>query len=188
MIWINFVRDLKSTASRLVSVAIITCIAVLVYTGLNGILYNIDSISNGYFDRQNVADYWITGVGLSQGDCRALQKLPGVTGVQPRIVYEAEPRGLSGVVVQLYAVGDFEINRPYLVEGRLPASNRELLMSDAFADVQGFRVGDMVELPWRIRTRPWAYRCAAWPKTRSACIMWIKRPPRPIIQNTALRI
>lgn len=146
MIWINFLRDLKSTASRLVSVAIITCIAVLVYTALNGMIYNIDVIATGYFQRQNVADYWINGVGLSEGDCRTLQKLPGVTGVQPRIVYEAEPRGREGVVVQLYAVGDYAINKPYLTAGRLPASDREILLSGAFAQAQGIRLGDMYEM------------------------------------------
>ena len=37
MIWKNFVRDLRRTASRLISVSIITMIAVMVYTALSGI-------------------------------------------------------------------------------------------------------------------------------------------------------
>ena len=61
MIWKNFLRDLRHTASRLVSVSIITLIAVMVYTALSGILYNLERISGEYLEGQNVADYWLTG-------------------------------------------------------------------------------------------------------------------------------
>ena len=42
MIWRNFFRDLRQTAPRMISVVLITMIAVMVYTGLNGVLYNAD--------------------------------------------------------------------------------------------------------------------------------------------------
>lgn len=118
MIWKNFVRDLRRTASRLISVSIITMIAVMVYTALSGILTNIERISASYLDGQNVADYWLTGVNLDQGDCRTLEGIAGVTGVQPRVVLDAEERHDSSVTLQLYAVpGDYAINTPYVVEG-----------------------------------------------------------------------
>ena len=86
MIWKNFLRDLRHTASRLVSVSIITLIAVMVYTALSGILYNLERISGEYLEGQNVADYWLTGANLDAGDCRILAGMDGVTGVQPRVV------------------------------------------------------------------------------------------------------
>ena len=124
MIWKNFVRDLRRTASRLISVSIITMIAVMVYTALSGILTNIERIPASYLEGQNVADYWLTGVNLDQGDCRTLEGIAGVTGVQPRVVLDAEERHDSSVTLQLYAVpGDYAINTPYVVEGRLPESS-----------------------------------------------------------------
>ena len=39
MIWKNFVRDLRRTASRLISVSIITMIAVMVYTALLSLIH-----------------------------------------------------------------------------------------------------------------------------------------------------
>ena len=111
MIWKNFVRDLRRTASRLISVSIITLIAVMVYTALSGILFNLDRISEQYLEGQNTADYWLTGTSLDAGDCRTLAELPGVTGVQPRIVLDAEERYDSDVTLQLYAVPeDYAIN------------------------------------------------------------------------------
>ena len=55
MLWRNFFRDLKSTLSRLVSVILITMLAVMIYTGLNGVRYNVNRISDTYYGAQNVA-------------------------------------------------------------------------------------------------------------------------------------
>ena len=147
MIWKNFLRDLRHTASRLVSVSIITLIAVMVYTALSGILYNLERISGEYLEGQNVADYWLTGTNLDAGDCRILAGMDGVTGVQPRVVMDAEERYDSDVTLQLYAVPeDFAINTPYVVAGRLPESSREIVLSDVLAQARGLQIGDWYEL------------------------------------------
>lgn len=146
MIWLNFLRDLKSTVSRLISVMIITMIAVMVYTALMGIPYNVDLITSGYYDRQNAADYWITGVNLDRGDCRVLSQLPGVTGAQPRVVFDAEARGDSSIILTLYAVPDYSVNTPLIIEGSLPADSREMAVSDRFARAHGLGPGDFYEL------------------------------------------
>lgn len=147
MLWRNFFRDLKSTLSRLVSVIFITMIAVMVYVALNGIFYNVAQINSAYFDGQNVADYWITGTDLDRRDCRVLEQIPGVTGVQPRLVFDANKRGDESVTLALYAVAeDYSINTPYLVEGRLPAGEREMVISDQFASAHGLEIGDFYEM------------------------------------------
>ena len=44
MLWLNFLRALKGTLPRLVSVILITAIAVTVYAALGGITYNVRRI------------------------------------------------------------------------------------------------------------------------------------------------
>lgn len=147
MIWRNFIRDLRHTASRLISVMIITMLAVAVYTGLSGIPYNVDLICDGYFDAQNLADYWITGIYLDQADCRKLAQLSGVTGVQPRVVADGEKRGDSSITLELYGVSaNPTINMPLLSAGTMPSSSREVLLSELFAQAQGISVGEWYEL------------------------------------------
>ena len=121
-------------------------IAVMVYTALMGIPYNVDLITGSYYDAQNAADYWITGVNLDREDCRTLSQISGVTGVQPRVVYDAEEQGNSAVVVSLYAVPDYSINTPLLIEGSLPAGGREMAISDVFARAHGLSPGDFYTL------------------------------------------
>ena len=106
MIWLNFLRDLKGTMSRLISMILITAIAVTVYVALSGITYNVRLICSNYYDEQNIADYWITGIGLDKADCRMLESLPGVTGVQPRITVEVQDKNDSSITLALYAVPD----------------------------------------------------------------------------------
>lgn len=147
MIWLNFLRDLKGALSRLVSVILITAIAVTVYIALSSITYNVRLICSTYYESQNVADYWITGTGLDRADCRTLAALPGVTGVQPRITLEAQEKNDTSITLALYAVPDsYAINTPYLVEGALPASSRQMVLSDEFARANGLSVGDWYEI------------------------------------------
>ena len=179
MIWKNFVRDLRRTASRLISVSIITMIAVMVYTALSGILTNIERISASYLEGQNVADYWLTGVNLDQGDCRTLDGIAGVTGVQPRVVLDAEERHDSGVTLQLYAVpGDYAINTPYVVEGRLPESSREIVLSDTLARARGLdarQVLAMVGLGDRLNNFP--AQCSGGEQQRGAIARALAKNP-----------
>lgn len=146
MIWLNFFRALKSTLSRLVSVIIITVLAITVYVALSGITYNVRLFCSRYFSGQNVADYWITGTRLDQADCRLLESLPGVTGVQPRILLDAQKKGDSSYTLSLYGVADYEMNIPCLMAGSLPSDDRQMVVSDEFARANGLSVGDWYDM------------------------------------------
>ena len=147
MLWLNFLRALKGTLPRLVSVILITAIAVTVYAALGGITYNVRRICDQYYTEQNVADYWITGTNLDRADCRTLLALPGVTGVQPRVSLEVQEKGDSAITLALYAVPDtYEMNTPYLIAGSLPQSDREMVVSDEFARANGLAVGDWYDM------------------------------------------
>ena len=146
MLWRNFLRDLKSTAARLVSVIIITMIAITVHTGLYGIIYNVNLITGSYNESQNGADYWVSGMNLNMEDVRALAAIGGVTDVQPRVTLEAQERGNESITLRLYAMPEYNINTPYLMAGELPSSHRQMVVSDVFAAANGLSVGDAYEI------------------------------------------
>ena len=111
----NFFRELTSTLSRLVSVIIITAVAVMMFVALRGLSYNTDRINNSYYDANNVADFWISGTGLSRTDLRKIAALEMVEAVQPRIIFEAEERNNDSVTLSLYGIADgYYINTPPL--------------------------------------------------------------------------
>ena len=147
MLAVNFFRDLKSTVSRLVSVILITAIAVMVYVALGGIVHNVNRFCTQYYETQNIADYWISGMGLERSDCRKLSTIPGVSGVQPRITLDAHAADNSSLKLSLYAVpNSYDMNIPYLISGTLPKSDREMVLSDEFAKANGLDVGSWYEM------------------------------------------
>ena len=76
------------------------------------------------------------------------------------------------MTLQLYAVpGDYAINTPYVVEGRLPESSREIVLSDTLAGARGLHPGDWYELTLTGTGRTCGYGSADWSKTRSASTM-----------------
>lgn len=147
MLYKNFLRELLYTTSRLISVIIITAVAVLLYVALSGLSYNSERIVNEYFENQNVADYWISGINLNRTDYYKIKNLESVSQIQPRIVINAEERDNENISLSLYGIADgYNINIPYIDQGRFPENNREMMMSKAFAEKQGLKIGDSYEM------------------------------------------
>lgn len=147
MLWRNFRRDLGHTATRLLSVMTITMVAVMLYIGFSGLTYNVNLIAERYYDEQNVADYWITGLNFNKTDCDKLLKIKGIKDVQPRITMTVENRQNSDITLLLYAVPkDISVNIPRIWEGNLPAGNDDMMIGKLFAEAQGLHIGDRYEM------------------------------------------
>ena len=147
MFWRNFRRDFSSVISRLVSVVIIAAVAVLIYVALSNLTYNTLLHTNDYFDKYNVADYWITGTGFTKSDCRKIENIDSVIDAEPRVVLDFEDKSDSDITLTVYSISDdIKINLPYISEGSIPETNREIMISDKFAQAQGLGVGDTYEI------------------------------------------
>lgn len=147
MIWKNFRRDFAATVSRLVSVVIITAVAVIMYVALSGLTYNALGITNDYFDNQNVADFWISGIGFNKSDCEKLKTIDEINDIAPRVVFDCEDRYDEDITLSLYSMADSNtVNMPLIIEGDFPTNNREIMISDRFADEHGLQLGDTYEI------------------------------------------
>lgn len=169
MIWRNFLRDLRQTAPRLISVMVITMIAVMVYTALNGVLYHVQQVTAAYGQTQNVADYWISGAGLDRSDCRVLEQIDGVAGrAAPHYLGGpgAGQRGCAAAGVCRCGLGD----QHALPGGRSTAGRRE---GDGGQRClcrrqRPFRGGQLRDAADRHQTRSCVCGSAGWSKARSA--------------------
>lgn len=143
MIVKNFFRDLLNIISRLTSVIIITIVAVMVYVGLNGIGYNGNLIVNNYFEEQNIADVWINGVNFDKDDVRALEDIDGINEVNNRLVFSASDANDDEIKLSLFGISpNNTINKAYIVEGSLPKTDDEIMISSEFAKEQNLNIGD----------------------------------------------
>ena len=119
----------------------------MLYVGFASLTYNVNQIANKYYDEQKIADYWITGQNFNKTDCDKLLKIEGIKEVQPRVTLTVENRYNSDISMQLYAVPkDININIPKILDGKLPVSNDDMMISKLFAEAQGLHIGDRYEV------------------------------------------
>lgn len=157
MIWKNFFKDLINVTSRLASVIIIAIVAVMVYVGLDGITYNGNLIVNDYFNEQNVADYWVTGKSFDIDDYNGIKDINGIREAEARLSFEAREWENEEVKLALYGISpESNINKPYIVEGRVPENNDEIMISSEFAKEQQLNIGD--EYSFKIGASPKEFR------------------------------
>lgn len=143
----NFLREIFSTLPRLMSVIIVTALGVFMYVGMAGIGYNLSMVAKSYYTSQNVADYWISGKDITKDDEKKVQQIAEVSQAQSRVYLEAQPVRDKDVTVMLHGIsGDFTINKPYLIAGRLPETAREFALYDDFAKKHHLNIGDTYEL------------------------------------------
>lgn len=145
MLWKNFRKELFYTASRLISVIVLAAIATMMLISLRNVVYNGNNVSDAYLGNQNRADYWVTGTTINKSDIHKMSDINGIEKIQPRITFEVEDKEDSEITLAVYAVSDYEMNKPYIVSGTLPQSNREIMVSDRFAEEHNLQVGDMLD-------------------------------------------
>lgn len=143
----NFFRDIISTLPRLMSVIIVTALGVFLFVGMGEYNYNLTNIAESYYASQNVADYWIQGSMLNKLDERKISKLDGVESTQAEIKIQTELYTDKNISIDLQGIsGDFIIDKPYIMSGRMFESNRECMLDASYAKTHNIRIGDEIDL------------------------------------------
>jgi ABC-type antimicrobial peptide transport system permease subunit len=131
----------------MVAVIIVTALGVFMYVGMSGYAFNLSKIAESYYTNQNVADYWIYGNELTKLDEKKIVKLPSVKDIQSRISIQTESYKDKNVTISLHGIsGDFNINKPDIISGRMFENNRECMLDASHAKAHNIDVGDKIEL------------------------------------------
>lgn len=147
MLFRNFFRDIFSTLPRMVAVIIVTALGVFIYVGMSGYAFNLSKIAESYYAKQKIADYWIYGNSLTKLEEKQIAKLPAVKEIQSRITIQAEDYRDKNVTVTLHGIsGDFNLNKPDIIAGKMFRDNRECMLDASYAKAHNIEVGDKIEL------------------------------------------
>ncbi len=143
----NFFRDIISTLPRFLAVIIVTALGVMIYVGMSGNGYNLTKTAESYYKSQNVADYWIYGSMLTKLDEKQIAKLDSVESIQSELSLQAESYQDENITIDLDGIsGDFNINKPYILSGRMFESNRECMLDASYAKTHNINVYDKIDL------------------------------------------
>ena len=133
----DFLREIKSSANRFLSILLIVAIGVACFVGLKSaapdMMYTMDS----YFDDYNIMDIQvISTLGLTDEDLDAIAEVDGVKAVQGGYFADALTTINSSEFVfrihsipQAYLEGDTTtINQLNIVSGRMPEADNEIVI------------------------------------------------------------
>ncbi len=152
MLLFNFLRDIRNTLPRLISVIAVTALGVTIFLGLRGIGANLQYAIDAYLSKAAVSDLWITADDADVRDVRALRALGSVADVSPRVSLSAKWSVDEDVRLTLHTfAGGIAQCVPYIESGRPPENPRECMLSASFAKARGLRLGERLALEYEDR-------------------------------------
>lgn len=137
----------------------IVCICLLgtaLFSGINLYVSTVEKEVADYYERANLADYWIYKAKISDSDLDNIRSLTEIQEAQRRKVTDIALPG--GSVLHIHAVDEAAvINVPELLDGsNLDGSESNALLLDSrFAEAHGLSVGDMITVGEGKRQTQW---------------------------------
>ncbi|MDF2567248.1 MAG: hypothetical protein K0R90_704 [Oscillospiraceae bacterium] len=146
-------RHVRGTLHRFLSILIITALGVAFFAGLRASGPDMRSTASSYYDTLNFMDVrMLSNMGFNQDDIKAVESVDGISGVMPAYSYDALAQLTDqNMTIRLQSLsekpnGQNDINRPKLIEGRLPNRRGECLADSQFLLYSGYKVGDTVQI------------------------------------------
>lgn len=148
----DLLREIKGSIGRYLSILLITALGVAFFAGIKASAPDMKNSADAYFDKYAMQDVQVfSTVGLDQEDIDAIKKISGVEAAQGQFTADFlvrnDSRELTIKVISFQK--DQSLNKPRLVEGRMPKNEHECLaeMDSATGKIFGtFEIGDTIHL------------------------------------------
>ena len=139
----DFVREVRHTLSRFLSILILVALAVAFLSGLRSTAPDMKNTCDTYMDDQSFMDVQIMAtLGITDEDITALRAQPGIAAVEPAYVIDAYAHlGTVDVVTKVYSLPK-NLNQLTLLEGRMPQSPNECVVDSMLIKRMGLQVDD----------------------------------------------
>lgn len=149
-------REIKKSFGRFLSIFAIVAIGVAFFAGVKSAAPDMKFTADKYFDDNNLMDIRVlSDLGLTDNDVAAIKNSDGVLGVYPTHSIDALIKDgtsqsvfkVSGMPLQdLDDTNEEYINRPTLVEGRLPEKSGECVIEKTLMPGLNLNIGDTLTL------------------------------------------
>lgn len=150
------IREIKKSFGRFLSIFAIVAIGVAFFADVKAAAPDMKYTADKYYDDYNLFDLRIlTTMGLTKDDVDAIEKIDGVKGIYKAHSMDALTRvNNREVVLKIHGLpidnlsdnNENYINRPKIIEGRLPKESGECLIEKGKLDDLGLNVGSKITL------------------------------------------
>ena len=140
------IKEIKNTYKRFISILLMAFLGVGFFAGIRATSPDmVDTIDN-YYKEQNVYDIQvISTLGLTNEDVEALSNVENVDEIMA--TYETDGKleiENKEIISKVICIGD--INKPVLLEGKLPESADECVVEENFLRENNMQIGDTINL------------------------------------------
>jgi len=127
----DFIREVKRSWSRYISIMAIVCLGVGFFAGLNASSPDMILTADTYYTDTNLMDIRIVSTyGLTDEDINALKVYPGIDTIEPTYTVDAILAAQDETyVIRAHSLPSV-INQVTLIEGRLPEKPNECLIEN----------------------------------------------------------
>ena len=149
-------REIKKSFGRFFAIFAIVAIGVAFFAGVKSAAPVMKYSADKYYDDYNLMDFRVLStMGLTEDDVEAVRKIEGVKGVFPTYSIDALTKiDQDEIVLKLHALpidnlsedNENYINRPKLIEGRLPKKSGECVIEAGKIIKNNLKIGDKITL------------------------------------------
>lgn len=145
----KLLRDVRHSAMQFIALMVLCVLGVFLFSGIDTLALMTQATNETYFQRNNLADFWIS---LASADRDALSKvraIPGVRQAQARFSLDMETSLPGDATLNVTAYdGAMLINIPEVLSGEALETDdlRGCLIQEGFAQAQNLQVGDRITL------------------------------------------
>lgn len=149
------IREIKGSFGRFFSILMIVAIGCAFFAGVKASVPDMKYTADQYFDEYHLMDIRIVStMGLTKEDVDAIRQVDGIEGVFPTMTKEVVTQvGTNQMVMKIHALpmqhnqeNDDYINRPKLLEGRLPENSGECVIEKGEIHNLNLEIGDKIQL------------------------------------------
>jgi putative ABC transport system permease protein len=150
-------REIRKSISRYLAIVAIVALGVAFFVGIKTTNPDMKVTAHNYFTTQRFMDFrLVSNVGLTAEDLQALRAVPGVKGAMPfdsldAVVTVDGTEKVFHVESLPDAAGpdagtENDVNRPFVIEGRLPAASGECVVERNTMTGILYAIGDRIHL------------------------------------------
>ncbi|HBR02903.1 MAG TPA: ABC transporter permease [Ruminiclostridium sp.] len=140
-------RDIGENRWSFLAIVCICSLGIALFSGINLYVSTVENEVLNYYERANLADYWIYKAEFSDSDSNNVLSLDNIQDAQRRKVVDVALSGSSGAVLRIHAEDETAtINVPELLDGSLldGSETNTLLLDSRFAEAHGLSVGEII--------------------------------------------
>ena len=145
----KLLRDMNKSRMQFLAVLLLCALGTWVFSGLDASWRMLEASINQYFDRQNIADFWVSVPSADRSVVVRISAMEGVSDVQARASADVKADLPHEPTLAIHGYdGAMRVNVPLLRQGEALASSdlRGCLLEEQFAQANGLAPGDRITL------------------------------------------